>query len=219
MQLELVLKTELRDEEGNLVKKRTIKSKSFVQNFLAFLFEIFRAGETTTKTTAVGTAYLAPSAGTLTDVTGAAKSILTGFDLSGGVTPTYPVCRLDAPDGEDGFGIVVGTDDGTLLPLAPDNTNLGSKISHGVADGQLSHEVCSLLNFTVSPPDVSFDVRRIFVNNAAAINVWELGIIARINLANATNAAFLIVRDILAAADSVGTGYSYTVTYTFKTTV
>lgn len=215
MQFQLLVRTEIRNPEGKLIRKREFESKSFVSNFLNLLYQLFIAGATTTKTTAVGTVYLAPSVDTLTDVTGTAQNVLAGFDLDGGVTPAYPICTVDAPSANDSYGIVVGT--GTTAVSANDY-NLVSKIPHGTEDGQLSYDLTEVLNYSVADPDVTFDVRRIFTNHAASIDVWELGIIAQINLANASNAYFLLVRDVLPSADTVPSLYNYTVTYTFKTT-
>jgi len=216
LRFEVVVETKVVSKDGRVISVRRFKSRSFVSNFLKFLFEIYRAGQTTTKTTSVGTAYLSPSVDTLTDVNGVARNILTGFDLSGDVTPSYSVCSVDAPETDDSYGIVVGT--GTTA-VTMNDVNLESKILHGTTSGRLYYGKTDVKNWSVSDTEAKFDVTRLFTNYASDINVSEIGIIAKINLANAEDSRFLIVRDVISPADTVPTNYNYIVTYTFKIVV
>lgn len=84
---------------------------------------------------------------------------------------------------DDGAGIVVGTDDGTLLPLDWDNYQLGSLIPSGATSGTLSYWASLIPS---EEPDVSFTEGtarvtffRHFINGSGAdITVKEAGIVA-----------------------------------------
>lgn len=104
--------------------------------------------------------------------------------INGISTPTFTKAdNMNGDQTDDGAGIVVGTDDGTLLPLDWDNYQLGSLILSGATSGTLSYHASSIPS---EEPDVSFTEGtarvtffRHFTNDSGAdITIKEAGIVA-----------------------------------------
>lgn len=181
------------DPSGRLVKDTgLLPSHSYVIQFLEFFRSLLsRAG----------------AGANATDV-GNAESLITGS----GDAVSY--VNVNAPIGNDTYGIVVGTNAGTT---AEDNLNyaLDTKIATGAGAGQLGYQAVTFLAPAVDGANVDFDITRAFANTSGGgITVKEIGIICK----NTANTKYhLLLRDVV-ADEAVGDGFTLTVIYTLRTT-
>jgi hypothetical protein len=85
--------------------------------------------------------------------------------------------RATGPAGTVTRGPMVGTDDGTIYPLAIDNYHLGALIGHGTGAGQLSYGATTVNSPTVSGIYYSVDITRQFTNSSGGdITIEELAL-------------------------------------------
>jgi len=147
---------------------------SFVKNFMLLLRSIFLQSGQTAK-----------------DVEGVERGIGAGYGVwshYGG--SGYAGFRLDAPEGNDSYGVVVGQSN---YPVSPEDHNLHRKIHHGSEDGKLYYRACNVGGVTVVGNKVSMVISREFVNYGST--VVEVGEVGLVGLVSGTNNKFLIVRD------------------------
>ena len=79
---------------------------------------------------------------------------------------------------QDNSGIWAGTDDGSILPLAPANYTLGAKIAHGTGAGQLSYSEVAFSAPAADGDDFVYQVYRTFANSSGGtITVQEAGLV------------------------------------------
>lgn len=151
------------DSEGRLIHRQRQLSRSPVKQFLQILLGNFAI--------------------TIGDVIKDTSGALKGF------TAQYMMCTANA--GEDGWGIVLGTDN---TPVDILDYKLIAQIMEGVGAGQLLHQGSNFdADVTVADPDCTFDMWRNFNNNSGgSIIVKETGIYVRVG----TTDKFCIVRDV-----------------------
>ena len=130
--------------------------------------------------------------------------------------------RMNGGEGDANLGIVVGTDS---TPVAIDDYAMKSKINEGFGAGQMHHLANTFDAPVVSPPNCSFSISRIIVNNSGGlITVRESGIYHQHSLRTgpyADSFAFYFscgVRDIFTTPQDVPDGGSITVNYTLQVT-
>jgi len=119
-------------------------------------------------------------------------------------TSLNSVVRVDAPAGDDTYGILIGN--GTD-PLYAYDYKMSSQITNGTA----AHGQVSVSGISPTGSGYQFTISRQFTNNTSSdITVTETGIAVKIG-SNTPGA--LIVRDKLAAPILLKAGGSITVTY------
>ena len=184
--------------------KRKIKANSFVKNFLTALYGslieqyislVDVNGNTISNTGIIGTwsdwcnSYMAPGGcrgGTARVSTNAGRLL------------------LNAPEGDDTYGIVVGT--GTT-PVTPDDYKLEQQIPHGSSDNQLYHYPCNVLDLEVEGNRVIQKIQRQFENRGTVdIDINEIGLQALVIDSGGTTYKVLIVRDVLSEPISIPSG-------------
>ena len=175
MKLGIVWEGVLQDERGRVIDRHVKKSQSFVKNFMLLLRSIFLQSEQTAK-----------------DVGGAERGIGIKYwvDLDWNTKWGYAGFRLDAPEGNDSYGIVIGYDN---INVTPDDYALYAPITHGSEDGKLYYRACNVGEVTVVGNKVSMVISREFVNYGST--VVEVGEVGLVGLCTVTNNKFLIVRD------------------------
>lgn len=181
--LELIVK----DKDGKVTEKRTLKSKSFVRQFLELLWiQAFNILET------------APYG--VRDTSNVVRNICNS---------AYSFAANGGP-GITTHGIVVGA--GTTAPTINDYA-LVALITHGVASGQLQY---SAVTFGAPASDATtsqFTITRDFANaSGASITVNEIGLHVKGYIYNSTY-YFLVIRDIVAGGIAVPNGQTLTVNY------
>jgi len=195
-----MMKTYLRilkhDPEGKLVKDSGLMpSQSYVIQFLEFLEGLFTPSP----------------AKDATDVDNAESRLVYGASTS----ENYG--RVDAPAGDDTYGIVVGTNAGTT---AEDNENykLDTKILHsGVgAANKLNYQAVTFVVPRTVGPNIDLDISRAFLNETGnTITVKEIGIICK----NIPDTKYhLLLRDVV-TDEPVDDAETLTVVYVLRTTV
>ena len=184
----------LRDARGRVVRRYTRRSRSFVVGFLRHLRAMLGSmGETANDTAGVSRAVTIPN------------SLAT------------PWGDADGPLNVDTYGIVVGT--GTAAESINDYA-LATQVAHGNGAGQLEHLASIIDAVVVSAPSASFKVRRTFNNNSGgAIVVNEIGMYVQTRESIPTTRYYCVIRDLLAAGDSIPNGGAYQVAYTIQITV
>ena len=177
-------KIEVYDDKGNLIEKKSGKGDSILDNWIK-LFLAIRGGYSYD----------------FKDTGGASRS----FD-----TLAITQCSMLAPEGDDSYGIVVGT---STDSVSSDDFNLHGKISHGTGSGQLSYGATSTYN-DVSGLRQDRGLQRSFDNNSGAnITINEIGMVMKIS--DGTEVAnVLIARDVISAT-TVPNGGRVTVKYWF----
>jgi len=183
--VETLLEYEIRDKEGRIIKKGKIKAKSWVTNFARLNFILLTGGSD--------------------------NLVNTGGSTVGITVSDLANCSCLAPEGDDSYGVKVGT--GTSEAL-PGNYNLESPIAHGSADGQLYHYATEgvAVEVDVGTKTTTFKLTRDFKNNGSVdVNIQEVGLICKIG-AN----YFLLFRHVLASAVTVPAGATITWRIVFK---
>lgn len=190
----LFIKRTIMDKNGKIVKEWEERpSKSYVKAWLELVG------------LALAHAYDANSdAVVITDTSNTGRSCL--WATSG----MKQGLALESPVGDVNYGLLVGT--GTTPP-ATANYALETKIAEGTGAGQFNYAATSVSNAGIVGANMDLAITRVMINNSAgSITVKEVGLVLE-----HTSYFFLIVRD--AVDDAVPAGNTYTVTYTFRTTV
>jgi len=170
-------------KDGGLLEKREQPSRSFLLNFIAFLY-------------CAHVQITAAAAYTLQDITNTARTVdgqswghMSKSNLRIGAAPGLSgvYCTNGSEEGGVGdfspdtctingelLGIVVGTGVGAV---APADYALGTKIAHGEAAGELQYGGCELLPIVIANPNGEFTIRRYLTNvSGGGITVEEVGI-------------------------------------------
>ncbi|TKJ25413.1 MAG: hypothetical protein CEE41_04365 [Hadesarchaea archaeon B3_Hades] len=189
--IQVLLRMVVRDPDGKIISDTGRKpTKSFVFQFLKFIYGMFRASGD----------YLAKE-------TSGASGII--YDESQDGTHHF---RLNAALAQSLYGVVVGTGD-----TAEDNEDyaLATQLTEGVTAGKISHGAMIIGTAGVVGANVDLEVKRAFTNlTGSTITVKEAGVyVSRVG------DYFCILRDVLPAAVDVYDKCSLTVYYTFRTTV
>jgi len=175
MRLGIVWEGVLRDERGRVIDRHVKKSQSFVKNFMLLLRSVFLQSGQTAK-----------------DIEGVERGIGLEYRVWNDFGDCYGVAgfRLNAPEGDDSYGIVVGYDN---ITVTPDDYALYTPITHGSEDGKLYYRACNVGDVNVVGNKVSMVISREFVNyGSTVVEVGEVGLVGFIP---SNGYKFLIVRD------------------------
>ena len=203
--LDLFYELEVRDKNGNLISKRTGRSKSLVRNF-ALMLRGLMAGNI---------------AGVVSGSTWNTKVTIKATD---GTTFDYPhlpsytededapsAMEASALERTDKYGVVVGTGS---TAVTRDDYKLESQVVDGFGDGQLVYGKTTVEDVNGDPPSSVFRIIRTFTNEGSTtISIYEIGLIVK-----AQDHYVLIARDVLDTAQDVPAGATLTVRYIFKVT-
>ena len=208
--LELVLK-DLRSSKVIYCKR--FKSHSYVLNFVKILQGLFitKGGYDLSDDGLKAYAYVVKDDGATIDAWTEWYNPSSTYGAGGG-TPI----AVNAPEGDDTYGILVGSD---ATPVSYNDYNLKAKIPHGSTDGKLYYGPMSIgIVTTTGAPQ--FGISRTFTNAGSAdVTVAEVGIIARNYWKNAAevkrDVKYLIIRDVLTESVTVKPLTSLTVSYIF----
>lgn len=187
--LQLYYQIYVHDAGGRLLRKtKPRKSRSFVRQFLQLLLSQWKAAS----------------------ISGLALVDVTDVDRVASVGGAVMVATGAAND--DTQSVVVGT--GTNAVTVSDN-KLQTKVAHGVGAGQLQYQASALsTNVTLNGLQCTFTLTRAYINGSGgAIVVGEIGLYAI-----CTSFDFCLIRDMLAATESVANGETLTVVYTIRIT-
>ena len=192
--VQLLIRCVVRDPDGKIITDTGEKrARSFVLQFLTFIYAMGRATDQLAKATD----------GTNDPLYTDSMLIERAFRIMAGV-------------GEDPWGVVVGTGD-----TAADNADftLETQLTEGVGAGNITHGSVITVNAAVVGANVDFIVERAFSNlTGSEITVKEAGIYTRWGFL-AENYYHCIIRDVLSPAVDVPDKCSLTVIYTVRTTV
>jgi len=196
-QLYAIIHRTVSDTDGNVISHKQILSKSFVRNFMHYIYLNISNGISSADW---GITTPAPSS-RATKYTGG-----TWIDY-GGNKPIY----CNGSVGNDNLGIIIGT--GTTPPT-PDDYKIETLIPHGTGAGQMAYQqVHSVNGVTVSGNDVMLKISRIFINNSGGtIQPSEVCLYGTIS-----GYSNLISRDVF-SADTVLNTQTYTIDLEFKYT-
>jgi len=169
------------NKAGKLLKTKRLQFGSFVDNWNKYLYTCF------------------------------SNSSSTFYKTNGVTTVTDPnYINVDSTFDET-LGLVIGIDDGTILPFAASNYDLGNKIDHGTAASEMLYESSNVGVSTVNGSNYEIVLSRSFKNySLATINVDEVGIIGSCNGGN----LILFARDVANAV--VDDNEILTAVYTFS---
>ena len=189
---------EVKNREGEVIKRISGESKSLLKNFMIGLWAALYS-------------FLTKKGTNIIDRDGVSHT----FPY---VSSTYPKHMVvTAPANNDDYGILVGTGE---TEVSPDDTDLASPISHGTGAGQLSYGTTTCEEPTVSDSVVSFRILRSFTNNSgASVTVKEIGIAFLHGHADDGDIYVLMARDVLSSPTTIPDGASLTVRYTLSITV
>jgi len=203
--LDLFYEIEVRDKNGNLMSKRTGRSRSLVRNF-ALMLRGLMAGNL---------------GGVVSKSEWDSKVTVTATD---GTTFQYPsmtsspndsnadsAMEASALERTDSYGIAVGTGS---TAVTRDDYKLESQVADGFADGQMVYGKTTVEDVNGDPPSSVFRIIRTFTNEGSTtITIYEIGLIVK-----AQDKYVLIARDVLGTAQDVPAGATLTVRYIFKVT-
>jgi len=204
IQIRATITFRITNPDGTVVREWTEPAHSFVENFALFIQALWGS------TSAV-----------LTDTAGYSVSI---NGASGGTM------AINAPSGNDSYGIVIGSGAAAGRTPSPFASNLTAKIPQGTASGQIEYGATSVSTTSVSGQTSSFTISRSFTNvSGSTINVTEIGIIAYLTgwamsassggaPVNVSSDYVLIAYDIPSSAIAIQNGQTLTITYTFSVT-
>lgn len=192
--VQLLIRCIVRDPDGKVIRDTgEKKAKSFVIQFLEFLYGMLNAPATVMATATDGTEQ---------EIYDASDSPDRHMRVDGGIN-------------NDLMGIVVGTGD-----TAETNTDyaLDTQIEDGTGAGQLVHGSCTIGAVAVVGANVDMQVTRTFTNGSGdTITVTEAGIYAR--QAYSAWKYHCLIRDVLPAGIDVPNLCSISIIYTLRTTV
>lgn len=191
MKIDVFITTEVFDRKGKLRYKRKRRSKSFVEAFLSIIKAQMDQDV---------------SVDDVTNVAGTDRNVERGasnLDTRAAITV-------------DTNGIVVGT--GSTAVAVTDYA-LVTKIDDGSGSGQLLYQAVVIsTSMTISDPDISFTIRRDFLNSSGdSITVNEVGIYLTGYSAVGGDEPFMAVRDLISGGQAVADGENLRVTYTIQT--
>jgi len=120
-----------------------------------------------------------------------------------------------AAAGDQNKGIMVGT--GTTAPTI-DDYQLGTRITHGTAAGQLQHGGVAFGLPASDPTTSQFTITRDFANaSGGSITVNEIGLYVRASAVDYGGGYgdryFMVIRDVIAGGLAVPNGQTLTVNY------
>jgi len=159
--------------DGRVKERRTLSSNSFVRNAMIMMrFGLFAYKNVSTY---------------VKDVNG------SDVDINCGGYYAMYAGDATAPEGDDSYGIFVGT--GTTNPT-PDDYAPEAKVMHGSGSGQLHYYACYVDDIVVDGNDISFKIRRNFENlSGESITLYEFGVITYI-YDGGLPANVLLLRDV-----------------------
>jgi len=183
-----------KDEKGKVIYNKRFASKSFVANWLQWLYSAF------------------------TNSTVQNMITTSGASAGSGVPCPFggPTCvvTIMAGTGNPNYGIVVGS--GTSTPTIND-FELGNQIQNGTGANELQYGSMSALTVIISSANnqMILEFQRTFVNGSgASVTVTEVGLIFDLaSLGSTSNAYCLILHDLLPNAVIIPNGGSLSVTY------
>jgi len=215
---------EVKDKNGNIIKRHKQRSHSFVSNFLSILASSLASSNNQSIS---NTTY------------GYFHRLTNGDYAQYNPNAFWFNIVLDLNDGanDSSYGIVVGT--GTATPTANDY-NLQSQITNGTGNGQLiygSHTItpAPVSNGTanyyittttptsgllpVSGNTTSWQISRTFQNQSgASITVSEVGLISEIYYTTSEIYFVLLTHDLLSSPITIPNGGVMAITYTISVT-
>ena len=191
--------------ENNKVKTyRKIKSKSFVQAFLSYLYC------TVANTTTVLVKGITNTQRTI----GSSNFGHLIISAGGGSGNTTIMGNPQQVASSHNIGIVVGTGD---TAVASTDYALQTQITYGVTSGKLESNANTWTDVSVSAPNASFTINRIFRNSSGGnITIKEIGIYTESEYTQTW--LFCVVRDVLDVPVTMSNGDYLKVTYTFQIT-
>lgn len=200
MKIELLRRLVLTDEQSRMMKDTgLVPSHSYVLQFLQLV-------EGCMLRSAGGT----PSHQYAKDVDGTSQILWKQN------TALNQQARADGPAGNDGYGIVVGTNAGST-PEDNENYSLDTKILHSaVGDaGKLNYHATTFIEPRTVGVNIDLDISRSFDNaTGSTITVKEIGLQV---FSAAETKYWLLMRDVVSDEDVLD-GYTLTVGYTLRTT-
>ena len=199
---------QVKNKDGKITHEHTEQGRSFLANFIKLLYCSMMA-------------HLAPMADgvalSLVDTGGTARTgSSSAFGTFGGLGTSF--MRANAGTGDTTYGVLVGTDDGTILPKDILNYALGAKIAHGTGAGQLSYGDHSIVPVTHDGASYSYaGISRSFSNGSGnAINVKEIGLAMSCYWDTSSWRYFLLARDLLGTPITVPNGQAMTASIRIK---
>lgn len=191
--VQLLIRTVVKDSEGKIISDSGQKpSKSFVIQFLEFIYALFRI-----------TAYDYDATGT----DGTERPIWHS------TTVIRRQFLTNVGAGSSLHGIVIGTGN---TAVTNEDYQLEAQLTQGVGAGNITHGAMDVTDdVAVVGANVDWEVKRAFTNlTGSSITVREAGIYTR-----TSGGYHCIIRDVLGTPIVVPDKASLTVYYTFRTTV
>jgi len=177
----------VKDRDGKVIARRKGKGDSYLKNYMVLHFALIGAG--------------------------GENAVDTGGNTVAINKADCDDVYVDAGEGVDEYGIVVGTGTDDNLPGM---YNLQSPIEHGDGDNLLHYYDVSLSAPTVSGSDVLYEISRDFKNNGSVdITIYEAGLIVKIGTATYV----LIGRQVISGGIAVPAGATLTFKFKPKITV
>lgn len=192
MNMKVMVKLEIFDKSGKVVKTIEKESESWCRGYGAQMLAQFRGASTASPT--------APDTG---NTSRTLRTSAAPFRCSGSL-------------GVVTHGIRVGTSS-----QAVDMTDYAMivAIAEGTGSGEMEHQATSISNSSVAGSTASFTVARTIVNNSGAqITVEECGIYGYGGIDPAATVYLLLCRD-LTGSQAIADGGGITITYTVSVTV
>lgn len=191
--IQLLLRAVVKDPDGKVISDTGLKkSKSFVENFLKYVYCVF---DLVTRTAL--------------DTSGSVETLYNVGDTAG------RCAQILAPIANSSYGLVIGTGD-----TAPTNTDnkLEIQLTHGVGAGQISHGEVTLNATAVVGANVDLETIRSFTNNTGStITVKEAGAYVMTTWGG-SGKRFMIIRDVVGPTE-IPDKCSLTVYYVLRTVV
>lgn len=192
--VQLLIRAVVRDPDGKIISDTGRKpSRSFVIQFLEFIYGLFSAPASLTATATDGSEDLI-------------------YNRAGTASVQL---RINAPVNIDTHGLVVGTGD-----TAETNTDykLETQLTEGVGAGNITHGAVVVETTAEVGANVDLETKRAFTNSTGStITVKEAGIY--VGYGTPLYQFHCIIRDVLAASIEVPDKCSLTIFYTLRTTV
>ena len=180
----------VKDKDGKVLKRLSAPSKSFLKRWNKALYMYF--------------AYVTPL--TIKNTAGASPE----------TAASVPIFQMNAPAGDDDWGIVIGTGD---TAVNVDDYALETIILEGGGAGQMNYQACSVSLAAVSAPNCDYVVSRVVNNDSGAtISVKESGIYFKLWTSGGAP-YYCGIRDVFAVPLDILNGGSISVNYTIRITV